>query len=152
MKRTLGLAALLLASCARETPVNMEKAHVSRIIDGDTIELSTKQKVRLICIDTPERGRPAWRAARDYVKELLLDKDIYMEQDVQNQDGYGRLQRYVYLDEGVTAQKLVSVNEKIVREGYANIYRYPPNVKHCDEYVDSARRARAEGKGLWKIE
>ena len=48
---------------------------VTRGIDGDTIELSSGERVRLICIDAPERGVDGYSEAVDYLEILILNED-----------------------------------------------------------------------------
>lgn len=115
---------------------------VSRIIDGDTIELSTGQKVRLIGIDTPESGQPYFQEAKEALSSLILNKKVTMEKDVSETDKYGRLLRYIYLDD-------LFINEEMVRRGFARVYTYPPDVKYTDLFKQAEAQARTNQIGLW---
>lgn len=126
---------------------------VRRVIDGDTIELLNHGKVRYIGVDTPEltekRGstwiykpRPYAEEAKDFNKKLVENKYVRLEFDVQKKDKYNRMLAYVFLN-GEMA------NIKMVREGYAMIYTYPPNVKYASEFIEAQRYARSNKKGLW---
>ena len=44
------------------------------------------------------------------------------------------------------------VNEIMVKEGYALVYTYPPNVKYVDRFIQAQKIARGNKKGLWKEE
>jgi endonuclease YncB( thermonuclease family) len=134
---------------------NMEKAHVERVVDGDTIELNTGQKVRYIGIDTPETKHPSkpvqcfGKEASKKNTELVEGKDVLMEKDVSNTDRYGRLLRYIYLPNPDATDEAIFVNEYLVEQGYAHLLTYPPDVKY-DQLLRSAEtQAREEGKGLW---
>jgi len=127
--------------------------YVSKVIDGDTIQLSNNEKVRYIGIDTPEirkRKGPGWvyepmpygLEAKDFNKRLVEGKRVRLEFDVQKRDKYNRLLAYVYVDGKM-------VNLEMVREGYAMIYTYPPNVKYADMFLEAQREARTKKKGLW---
>lgn len=107
-------------------------AVVSRVIDGDTIELESGEKVRLLGINTPEMGQPYYEEATNRLKEFVEGKAITLEKDVNDKDQYSRLLRYIYVDD-------VFVNMELVREGYANVYILPPNTKH-----------EAELRSAWK--
>ena len=145
------LALLLLISvigcAAPSVPV------VTRVIDGDTIEVSiagTIYKVRYIGIDTPELDDKraelcalAQEATR-YNRELLEGKSVRLEKDVSETDKYGRLLRYVYV--GGTF-----VNAELVRRGLAWAIPYPPDTKYQDELDEAEAEARQAGKGLWAI-
>ena len=128
--------------------VNLESALVTRVIDGDTIELSDGRKLRYIGIDTPETVHPQLglecfgTEARNYNQQLVAGKQVYLEKDVQDVDRYGRLLRYVWIDQ-------VLVNEKLVSDGYAYASAYPPDVKYQDRLNQAQRQARESGAGLW---
>ena len=65
-------------------------------MDGDTIRLANGQYVRLIGIDTPERGRPYYKAAKRNL-DRLIDGQVQLVNptSVDDVDHYGRLLRYV---------------------------------------------------------
>ena len=121
---------------------------VSRVIDGDTIEIETGEKVRYIGVDTPETVSPKkpvqcfGKEASNKNTELVEGQLITMEKDVSNKDKYGRLLRYVYLDD-------IMVNEYLVREGYAYASSFPPDVKFQELFRIAQRSAMEEKKGLW---
>lgn len=127
-------------------------AHVVKVFDGDTILVSIdglEYVLRYIGIDTPETVRPGhpveWLGpeATAVNKALVNGQDVYLEKDVSETDRYGRLLRYVYLEDGTM------VNAELVRMGYAYSRAYPPDVKH-QELLDLAERgAREAGRGLW---
>ena len=122
---------------------------VSRVVDGDTIEIVGGKKVRLIGIDTPELNKSGatgcfGREAYDYLDELLDGKSVRLEKDVSETDKYGRFLRFVYLED-------VFVNDKLVRDGYARVYTYPPDVKYQDQFRESEKLARENNLGLWKM-
>lgn len=119
---------------------------VTRIIDGDTFELNSGDRVRLICIDTPERGESGFKEAKDYLEDLLLDEEVILEKDVSETDRYNRLLRYVYLGNGDF------VNELIVRNGYGKAYRYGKDVLLCDDLEEAEEKARDEGLRIWEFE
>lgn len=121
---------------------------VSRIIDGDTIQLETGQTVRYIGIDTPETAHPNKPAecfgkeAADKNKELVLGKSIQLEKDVSETDKYGRLLRYVWVGETL-------INDYLVRNGFAKSSSYPPDIKYQTQLMEAEREARDNQRGLW---
>ncbi|MBI2616597.1 thermonuclease family protein [Candidatus Gottesmanbacteria bacterium] len=127
----------------------LETATVGRIVDGDTIELTDGRKVRYIGIDTPESKDPRspvecfGQKASEKNAELVLDKEITMEKDISDKDSFGRLLRYVFVGD-------VFINDYLVRQGYAQISIYPPDVKYQDEFLASQQEARENNRGLWK--
>lgn len=131
-----------------EAEPQKETVEVTRIIDGDTIEIEGGQKIRYIGIDTPESKDPNRPVecfsseATQKNEELVAGKEIRLEKDVSETDRYGRLLRYVYVDDQM-------VNEILVREGYAQASAYPPDVKHQDLFDSAESEAREQEKGLW---
>jgi len=145
--------ALSLVAC-RQTPTrppNLTEALVTRVVDGDTIEVEIEgesYKVRYIGIDTPELHPPEkpaeYYAQEAYEKnrELVEGKTVYLEKDVSETDQYERLLRYVYV--GGTF-----VNAYLVQQGYALVSTYPPDVKYQERFLELQREARKAGRGLW---
>jgi endonuclease YncB( thermonuclease family) len=79
-------------------PQGLTEAVVSRIIDGDTLEISTGERVRLIGVDAPERNDPGGSDATSFVSNLVLNKTVWLESDGNNTDRYERLRRYVWIE------------------------------------------------------
>lgn len=127
-----------------------EMALVTRVVDGDTIQVDKKVTVRLIGINTPETVDPRrptqcfGKEASQKTKELLLNKQVRLEKDISEVDRYGRLLRYVYIDDEM-------VNETLVREGYAQAVSYPPDVKYLDLLRVAEKEARENNRGLWGV-
>ncbi|RME48535.1 MAG: hypothetical protein D6791_03070, partial [Chloroflexi bacterium] len=121
-------------------------ATVRRVIDGDTIELTSGDRVRYIGIDTPEMSEPRECYATEATaknRELVEGKRVALRKDVSETDRYGRLLRYVYLPTGEM------VNAVLVREGYAVASTFPPDVMFADLFVELEREAREAARGLW---
>lgn len=118
-----------------------ETFKVSRVIDGDTIKLKTGESLRYIGIDTPESGCFAAEATAKN-KELVEGKEVRLEKDVSETDKYDRLLRYVYIDD-------ILVNDYLVRNGYAHVATFPPDVKYQDQFLEAEREARENNRGLW---
>ncbi|MBE2216677.1 MAG: thermonuclease family protein [Ignavibacteria bacterium] len=139
---------------------------ITKVFDGDTFEAEAngkKEKVRMLGIDTPEKfdsdklTRDIERTKRDsetikklgelssvYTRNLLDGKKVLLEPDKtqDDKDKYGRLLRYVYLEDGTF------VNKKIVAEGYAVVFR-KFKVSKEKELIGAEEDARKEKKGLW---
>lgn len=147
-----------------QEPGGYEEATVTRVVDGDTImvditgrsegpgagmaDVGSEYRLRLIGIDTPESVRPGTpiecfgKEASAAAKALLEGAEVTLVKDVEEADQYDRLLRYVYLG-GEMA------NARLVANGYATAYTYPPNVRHADLFVQLQREAREENRGLW---
>lgn len=124
------------------TPNQRTKAYVSRVIDGDTFVIASGQRVRLIGIDTPEVNQPYYFEAKQKLANLVANKEVELEKDVSETDKYGRLLCYVYID-------AIFVNAELVKQGYARVFTYPPDVKYAQLFVNLEREARIKNRGLW---
>ncbi len=137
---------------------------MTRVVDGDTIEVEIKGRVhgpgagatevgetydvRLLGIDTPESVSPRepvecfGREASAATAALLEGVTVRLVRDVEDHDGFARLLRYVYVGAELA-------NARLVANGYALAYRYPPNIRHSDLLASVERGARDEHRGLW---
>ncbi|KKT40354.1 hypothetical protein A3K29_03080 [Candidatus Collierbacteria bacterium RIFOXYB2_FULL_46_14] len=126
--------------------VSTEK--VVRIIDGDTFEINGGIKVRLIGVDTPEMKNKNKtvdcfaREASQKLGSLISGHEVRLEKDISETDKYGRLLRYVYLGDEM-------INDTLVKEGYAKIATFPPDVKNAGLFLSSEKFARESKLGLW---
>jgi micrococcal nuclease len=130
---------LLFPGCARVTD---GAAIVTRVIDGDTIEIEGGYRVRYIGIDTPERDESYYWEALQANRDLVEGKKVWLEKDVEDRDRYDRLLRYVWVDNTM-------VNAELVRLGYAYSYAYPPNLKYQTYLLQMEKEAREHKRGLW---
>ena len=139
-------------------PVNLYKNSknitVSRVIDGDTIELNTGEKLRYIGIDTPEINfgkDPECFAiqAKEFNKKLVENKVVKIEKDVSEKDKFGRLLRYVYVENESTTSAIF-INDYLVRQGYAIVSTYPPDIAHIEDLLTAQQEARENNRGMWK--
>ena len=137
-------------------PNQLEKAKVEKIIDGDTIELTTGQKVRYIGVNTPETRHPQkgvecfGKEAKERNKELLEGKDIYMKKDISETDRYGRLLRFIYLPKPNATNEALFVNQYLVEQGYAYTISYPPDISKNEVFRQNQQFAETNNLGLWK--
>ena len=141
-----------------------EKASVLRVVDGDTIIVEVngvEERVRFIGVDTPETKHPKKGVqyfgpeASAFTKEKLEGKVVYLEKDVSDRDRYNRILRYIWLENPGSKYTDEDIKEKqfnaiLVKEGYARISTFPPDVKNQDLYKELEREAREKERGLWK--
>ena len=93
---------------------------VSRVIDGDTLDLTTTEgetiTIRLALIDAPETEESGFDKAKNFMTELCLNKNVEIDPDNNQGLTYGRTVAVVYC-EGI------NVNEAILENGFADIYQ-----------------------------
>ncbi len=118
-------------------------ATVERVIDGDTFVLTTGEEVRLIGFNTPEEERNCYLLAKERLEGLVQGKDVRLEPGLEDRDQYGRLLRYVFVDD-------VSVTEVMVREGLGYVYVVGEGLKYQAELEEAERLAKQEGGCVWK--
>lgn len=119
---------------------------VARVVDGDTIELETGERIRYLMIDTPESTTETecFGPEAKQLNELLVGgKQVTLRYDVECTDVYDRLLAYVE----VSGQ---DVSRVLVERGYACVLHIPPNGDDVvDEYEALETEARMLDKGLW---
>lgn len=154
------LVFVIFSSCAQP---NYQKILVVKVIDGDTLRLSTGEHLRLIGIDSPEQRynkkleRDAKRsgedarmiiakgqAAYEFARSLAEDKVIQIEFDEERYDDYGRLLGYAFLADGTF------INLEIVKAGFARPLTIRPNVRYADSFYNAYLQAKEMRKGNWK--
>ena len=127
---------------------------IVRVIDGDTVIVRMGGKdetLRLIGINTPETVDPRRPVecfgieASNKAKEILTGKSFRLEADniVGQRDKYGRLLRYLFLEDGT------NFNKMMINEGYAYEYTFDLPYEYQDEFKQAEKDAREAKVGLW---
>ena len=132
----------------RQSPTTSGRGHrvqVGYVVDGDTIRLADGRYVRLIGIDTPERGRPYYRVAKRYLDALVGDRvRLVNPSSVDDQDRYGRLLRYLRVGAHRRDAGLAQI-----RKGYAHA-RYDGRDGYDRHPMQATyRRTDARTPDLW---
>ena len=124
-----------------------EGAVVERVIDGDTIELVDGTRVRLVQIDTPEKGSECYGDESSAATRRLLPPgtEVRIEQDpaLDQVDRFNRKLAYVWKGDE-------DVNVTLVAEGAAGVWFFDGRRgRYATELLRAAEQARAQEKGLW---
>lgn len=149
-----GIGLIISENTESVLPASSATAVVTRVVDGDTIHVEIdgeEETIRMIGVDTPESVKTNTpvqcfaKEASDKTKALLLNKTVRLENDPSQdeQDRYGRLLRYVYLEDGTL------INEKLIAEGFAFEYTYEVPYKFQKEFKSAQRNASQNKLGLW---
>ena len=146
------LPALLVAAVAAASPssdpARSDPVLVRAVIDGDTIDVATYGRVRLLGIDAPELGRgfdtaaPFAAEARARLASLVLHRWVRLERDVVTRDAYDRHLAYVIREDGVF------VNAALVRDGLARVSARVALVR-LGELQRAEAEAQAFRRGMW---
>ncbi len=125
---------------------------MSRVIDGDTIEVRIssrrREEVRYIGVDTPETVKPGTPVqcfgprASIFNHRLLEGRRVRLVLGAERRDVYGRLLAYVHLGR-------LFVNAELVRRGLARSLTIPPNDLHAPLFRSLELKAGRRGTGLW---
>ncbi|MBA7712120.1 hypothetical protein ES703_121090 [subsurface metagenome] len=145
------ISAIKLSSSPNAPPYDVNSpvlAKVDRVVDGDTIELSNGETVRLIGVDTPELHHPSRPVeyfateAKVFVEQIASDCEVKLMFGKERRGKYGRLLAYVYLPDGTF------LNAEIIKQGYGFAYtKYP--FEFMDDFVRYETKARQAKLGLW---
>lgn len=92
---------------------------ISKVVDGDTVDVDGEIRIRLALVNTPEQGEQGYQEAKDFVNSVcgVGTKVIVDEDDGQKGGSYGRMIGLVYCGE----DKLL-LNQILIEEGYARIF------------------------------
>jgi micrococcal nuclease len=96
--------------------------------------------VRLLGIDTDEKGSPCWSSAKNRISELLLNKEVNLEQGPEDRDLYDRKLRYIFLNNQ-------NINLQLVEEGLAVARFSGKNEKYQIEITAAEKIAREKKIG-----
>lgn len=142
-----GIVGCVVQADGPTPPANTEACRVTRIVDGDSLECDPIGRVRLLGIDAPELAQPPFGAESLEALERMAPEGslVWLEHDIELRDSYGRALRYVWVGDEM-------VNRAMVREGYAVLLTYPPNVRHVEALQDAQDAAERDRSGLWRTD
>lgn len=133
---------LVIAFVATNYMEQYKEQRVTDIIDGDTIKIGYNS-IRLIGIDAPETNEPCYEESKEILEELVKHEEVRLEKDTKDKDDYGRLLRYVYVDN-------MLVNKEMVRLGLAKFNEMQPNTKYSEIILEAENNAKNAGRCLWE--
>ena len=145
----VAVAAIQMPSIAPRV-TRSESVLVRFVIDGDTIDVATVGRVRLLGVDAPEIGRgfdtsaPFAREARERLTQLVLHRWVRLEYEGATRDVYNRHLAYVMTEDGLC------VNAALVRDGLARVSARLP-LTRLPELQRAEADARAFRRGMWGV-
>ncbi len=133
-------------------PQRTLSATVTRVVDGDTLvvvvpgSITPEEKVRLLRINTPERGRPGFERATAALIALVDGRDVGLEFEdpaKPERDEYGRLLAYVHVDDRCA-------NLELVHAGWSRFFTKYGQGRHASAFTRAESAARSASAGLWR--
>ncbi|MBA3314619.1 MAG: thermonuclease family protein [Planctomycetota bacterium] len=125
---------------------------VRRVVDGDTLLLENRERVRLLGVDTPETVapnrpvEPFGVAASEFTKRRIEGRRVRLGFDKERIDRYGRILAYVYADDGTM------LNEELIRAGLSKAQiQYPYSNAMKRRFREAEAEARENERGLWSL-
>ncbi len=146
----LALVVSLLLITTTENSAAQTWQTVRWVNDGDTIVLTTGQRVRYLGLNAPEidhkdqKANPYGYQARSFNKDLVLSKRIRLEYDAERMDRYGRVLAYIFLEDGTF------LNARLLQAGLAYYLYHKPNVKYNLSLLKAQQEAMELKKGIWR--
>ena len=157
---SLCLSFLLVLSACADGSVPALQGVVTWVYDGDTLNVDSVGKVRLLGIDSPEKEhssrdlyltekgvsaakqRQIYQAAKAFNIKQVKGQKVSLTLDDPPRDRHGRLLAYVHLPDGRL------LNRILVEQGLAVVYRrFTFRMK--EDFLAAEARARENGRGLW---
>lgn len=116
---------------------------VTKIIDGDTIELANGRRVRYLGVDTPETKECYSTEAANLNRHLVLNKRVRLQTDTNKLDQYGRTLAYVFVNNTL-------VNKELLIRGAGGYFEDYLNHQYQAELIAAAQTAHQNRIGLWR--
>ncbi len=116
---------------------------VLRVIDGDTVELSNGERIRLIGINAPELDDYFGKDAKEFLSKMVEGKNVYLEHDLRLKDDFERTLAFVFVDGR-------NVNVEMVRNGFAHTFEVNKISKYVKELKEAEAMAMERQVGIWK--
>lgn len=141
----------LPSGASGSAPAAGESCAVLSVTDGDTIRVScggAETRVRLLRINTPERGQPGAHQATEALRELVGGRAVSLEFETpgkEERDAYGRLLAYVFVQQ-------TNVNVEMVRLGWSRFWTRYGEGRLADAFRQAERQAREAKRGIWVLE
>jgi micrococcal nuclease len=119
---------------------------VAQVIDGDTVELSSGERIRYLLVDTPESTTDVecyGPEAAQFNADVVEGEEVSLSYDQECTDDYGRVLAYVSIGDR-------EINSLLVERGFGCALYIPPNgADRRDEFESLQAAARADNRGLW---
>lgn len=129
-----------------------ETVKVAHVYDGDTIKLADGRKLRIIGINTPERGRegekdqPFYQEAKNHLQQIVEKNNTQLKIIVgkDKRDRYKRLLAHIFTLQGE------NITASMLKKGIGFSIAIPPNVNFNTCYQNAEHEAKKQNRGIWQ--
>ncbi len=123
------------------TSLKSQFYQVVNVVDGDSLILEDSSNIRLLGINAPEEGYFFYDQSKTRLESLVLRKNVRLESDFEDKDSFGRLLRYVFVDD-------VCVNIQLVKDGMAHTFM-ESGLRYENKLLDAEYYVKLHGLGIW---
>jgi micrococcal nuclease len=124
--------------------IERSRHRVARVVDGDTAVLDDGEIVRILSIDTPERGESLYHEAAVFLQQRVAGREVGLELGARRRDHYHRLLGHLWLGDTL-------VSEQLLEAGMARLYPFPEDTLHLRRLAAAQKRARLAHTGIWHM-
>ena len=156
------LLCVIISGCSSVKSENLSLSNKSdyaqlkegSVWDGDTLQVfknGEKIKIRMACIDAPEKKQELGIASRDYLRSLLNKNPNKLRVVKSGDGGWGRVVAEVFIPTG-NGDEEIPVNAMMIRSGMAHFYsEFAKNCSdNADQYAQLEKEAQRSRLGIWK--
>ncbi len=130
------------------------RQQVTRVIDGDTVLLADKTRVRLVGIQAPKLplGRKGFRQwplspqSKKALSDLVLNRFVTLYYGGRSRDRYDRALAHLFRDDGLWVQG------EMLTSGMARVYSFADNRAMIDQMMQREQDARHHNRGIWALD
>lgn len=108
-----------------KTFLDYDLVEVERVVDGDTVIINGTS-VRLLGINSPEKGEKYYNEAKNFLESLVMNKSIGIKRE--GKDRYNRELAYLFYEDK-------NLNLEIVKNGFANHYFPSGKDRYYERFV-----------------
>ena len=137
---------------SKETVVFDERyQQIKTVKDGDTVETSTGEDIRLIGIQAPELDECYGTEAKLALESLLTNRQVYVTKDQAGVDRNNRLLRYMFVSRNERPEiGDIHVNYEMIRMGFARVSPIAPNRQYQSDFTRAQTNAQQNNRGIWR--
>lgn len=120
----------------------------AKVVDGDTFDTNTGDRVRIALIDAPETNECFGKESTIELEKLLQGKRLATEKDITSKDNFGRYVRHVWIVGENKDEPNILVSKYLLEKGYAR-YSLDKSISYRSVLVNAEKEAQTKLLGMW---